>query len=218
MKQIIFIILQALIVGCGSQTDISNNNPNILHKNIATTIFWVGEDASNENGNISNIASAWDASWLLHYGGIDISDARNGYYPASFIPKENPFYFALPYNDFNENGVKKSDLKVYIPWASPNDNTGLSICKNKWIKITKNDTVAYAQWEDVGPFGANDINYVFGPNNPVHPRGLDVSPAVRDYLKLKDVDITEWQFIDEKNVPDGPWKNIITTSNVNWTR
>ena len=95
-----------------------------------------------------------------------------------------------------------------------------SICKNQWIKITKNGKSAYAQWEDVGPFGEDDKDYVFGNSTPKSKEnshaGLDVSPAVRDYLGLGDVDKTDWQFIDAQDVPAGPWKDIITTSQVFW--
>jgi hypothetical protein len=35
--------------------------------------------------------------------------------------------------------------------------------------------------------------------------GLDVSPAVRDYLGLKETDVTEWKFVDFSEVPRGPW-------------
>jgi len=68
--------------------------------------------------------------------------------------------------------------------------------------------------------GEDDKAYVFGtsqPQNTVNDNaGLDVSPAVRDYLGLNDIDKTDWQFVDEEDVPDGPWKEIVTTVNVTW--
>ena len=212
------------LIGCESTSSSSNNNIDnnlyLLHKNISTTTFWTGENGSSENGNIPNLASAWDDMWMLNYGGVDTPDARNGYYPADFIPNENPFYFALPYNDFDHNGDKKIDVTSYIPWAIPSDNKNESICKNRWIKIIKGSSTAYAQWEDVGPFGEDDKDYVFGnaqPQNDINNNaGLDVSPAVRDYLSLSDVDNVDWQFVDEEDVPDGPWKDIVTTTNINW--
>jgi len=212
------------LIACGgtSSTSSSSTDTNLylLHKNISVTIFWTGENASSENANIPNLASAWDDMWMLNYGGVDTPDARNGYYPADFIPNENPFYFALPYNDFDSNGDKKIDLISYIPWAILSDDKNESICKNRWIKISKNSKVAYAQWEDVGPFGEDDREYVFGhaePQNSINNKaGLDVSPAVRDYLSLSDIDNVDWQFVDEEDVPDGPWKNIVTTININW--
>ncbi len=192
-----------------------------IHRNIITTIFWIGEDASEDNGNIPNQASAWDDMWMTNYGGVDTPDKRNGYYPKDFIPKENPFYVALPYNDFDDNGEKKPNLSSYIPWVKQKDTKSTkSVCKNRWVMITKNGKSVFAQWEDVGPFGEDDVAYVFGdakPKNSINNHaGLDVSPAVRDYLGLKDIDKTTWQFVDEKDVPDGPWKEIVTDKNVNW--
>jgi len=35
--------------------------------------------------------------------------------------------------------------------------------------------------------------------------GLDVSPAVRDYLGLNETDVTDWKFVEFKEVPRGPW-------------
>lgn len=189
-----------------------------LHNDITVTYFWIGEDANKENGFIPNHQSAWDEKWLEHYGGIDSPENRNGFFPLKFIPNENPFYFALPYNDFDQNGIRKQNInKIY--WAKNYKlNEDESLCKNKWIKITKDDKTVYAQWEDVGPFGEDDINYVFGNIKPLNKinntAGLDVSPAVKSYLKLDDIDIVNWKFVDFKNVPNGPWKEIITNSQI----
>ena len=192
-----------------------------VHKDITTTLFWVGENADDDNGNISNRPSAWDEKWVKHYGGVDHPKKRDGYFPKKFIPKENPFYFALPYNDFDEDGNHKKDVTTVVPWAKDVLLVeGESICKNRWIKIMYKNKVAYAQWEDVGPFNEDDQVYVFGiakPENDINKHaGLDVSPAVNDYLSLDGVDSVDWQFVDDKNVPDGPWKQIITTSGVYW--
>ncbi len=183
--------------------------PGPLHQNIATTWFYVGEPAGPDNGGIANNASAWDDAWKTHFGGIDTPHQRKGWWPAAFKPKENPFYFALPYNDYS-NGVLKTKAKTYCP----------SGCKNRWIKITKGSKVAYAQWQDVGPNLTNDTAYVFGSAKPKNTfgahAGLDVSPAVRDYLKLGDVDKTSWQFVASSTVPAGPWKQIVTVRPIFW--
>jgi len=31
---------------------------------------------------------------------------------------------------------------------------------------------------------------------------------VRDYLGLNETDVTDWQFVDFKNVPRGPWSKL----------
>jgi hypothetical protein len=118
----------------------------------------------------------------------------------------------LPYNDLDENGYAKSTQKL-IPWYGIDSNK--SILKNRWIKIIKDNKVVYAQWEDSGPFLYDDFSYVFGSNRPSNREnesaGLDVSPAVKLYLGLNDIDKVSWQFIDYSDVPDGVWKDIITT-------
>ena len=192
-----------------------------VHKNITTTFFWAGEEAGKDNKNISNLPSAWDEQWVKHFGGVDDPDKRNGVFPAKFTPKENPFYFALPYNDFDSSGKRKKEVFSLIPWAGSKEWGKLeSMCKNQWIRITKGGKIAYAQWQDVGPFKEDDGAYVFGSSPPKSKTnknaGLDVSPAVKDYLGLSDVDKTDWQFIDARNVPAGPWKQVITTSQVFW--
>jgi hypothetical protein len=192
-----------------------------LHKNITSTVFWVGEKASDANNEISNSPSAWDENWKKHFGGTDTSQKRNGFFPAAFVPKENPFYVALPFNDFDSKGRRKTDLQKMIPWAGIKkyaDNE--SMCKNRWVKIVKGGKTAFAQWEDVGPFKENDSAYVFGAAVPASKTnknsGIDVSPAVRDYLGLEGIDKVDWQFVDSGEVPDGPWKNIVTVSQIDW--
>ncbi len=216
------ILLATVMAGCGNNPtcNYDTNNSYILHSDITATVFWVGERASNENGYIANVSSAWDDMWMFNYGGVDSPDERNGLYPAEFVPMQNPFYVALPYNDFDENGIQKDALKSYIPWAPQEQNSSISYCKNRWVKIIKEDKIAYAQWEDVGPFNEDDAAYVFGtatPQNTINAHaGIDLSPAVRDYLNLNDIDTVNWQFVDEKDVPDGAWKELTTTENINW--
>ena len=191
-----------------------NHGP--LHKNVMTSVFWVGEAADAENDHISNVPSAWDEDWQAHYGGFDDPNHRNGYHPATFTPRENPFYFALPYNDFNTDGTEhKYTGGSCLPYT-PHTDDSYSWCKNVWIAISYNGKTAYAQWEDVGPNEEDDPDYVFGTAKPkntfgVHA-GLDVSPAVRDYLGLDGDDHTSWTFVTPDVVPKGPWKDIVTTS------
>jgi len=192
-----------------------------IHKNITVTVFWAGEGSSKDNQYISNEQSVWDSNWVESYGGVDDPDHREGYSPTGTVPRENPFYFALPYNDFDSNGKRKPTAYKDVYWASRKKFWGgqESMCKNRWIAIRKGRKVAYAQWEDAGPFGVDDVAYVFGssvPKNKVNKRaGLDVSPAVRDYLKLSDIDVVAWRFVEFSEVPDGPWKEVVTTTQIN---
>ncbi len=219
----ILIIVSVIISGCDKNNPVSsdaNNYP--IHHNISATFFYIGEPADSDNGYISNAESSWDVNWEAHYGGVDNPGSRSGYFPAAFTPKENPFYFALPYDDFNENGNRRPGAHNIIYWAKDKSwSSNESMCKNQWIKITKGDKLVYAQWEDCGPYFYDDSNYVFGIDQPRNQTlnnssGLDVSPAVRDYLGLTGLDTVSWQFVNQKDVPYGIWKFIVTTSQVDW--
>src|SRR3954462_1821920 len=65
--------------------------------NIVTTVFWIGEQPT-ENNPVPNNKSSWDMNWTSSYGGYDTPDAssRRNYIPVSFVPRQNPFYVALP--------------------------------------------------------------------------------------------------------------------------
>jgi hypothetical protein len=185
-----------------------------------TTEFWVGEGATSDNDYIANSQSYWDEKWQEHYGGVDSPDSRCGYAPCAFVPKENPFYFALPYGEFDmQTGMlKPSALK--IPWYKAQSDSTQSILKNRWIEIVHNGKTCYAQWEDVGPYLEDDYSYVFGSSPPHNTydvkAGLDLSPATWDCLGMSDNDITSWKFVDYSQVPDGPWKKTVTTSEITW--
>jgi len=73
--------------------------------------------------------------------------------------------------------------------------------------IRFNNKVCYAQWQDVGPLRYDHAEYVFGEERPTRysRAGLDVSPAVRDYLGLSGLDKTDWKFVEDDQVPYGPW-------------
>jgi hypothetical protein len=117
----------------------------------------------------------------------------------------------LPYNDI-ANGVFRPEAPVVIPWfESAYSEPGRSVCKDRWVAIRKGNRVCYAQWEDCGPFLFDHFQYVFQNERPKpnawHGTGLCVSPAVRDYLELDPLDVTDWQFVEARDVPAGPWRD-----------
>ncbi|MBV8814414.1 MAG: hypothetical protein JO271_07980 [Verrucomicrobia bacterium] len=157
---------------------------------ITATTFWVGESPTPDDPG--NLASAWDPNWTATSKG------------------QNPFYVALPYNDV-AGGHTKPEARSIIPWfreAFVRD--GQSVLKDRWIAIRKGARVCYAQWEDVGPFQVDHWQYVFGNEMPRpnvnHNAGIDLSPAVRDYLEMSGIDQCDWKFVEAHEIPEGPWK------------
>ena len=185
---------------------------------IVTTIFWIGETAT-ANNPVPNHKSSWDPDWTRNYGGYDNPDPsrRHDYIPINFVPRQNPFYCALPYNDVT-HGQFKPEAPLVVPWfRQAFVQQGHSVCKDRWIAIRKGNRVCYAQWEDCGPFRTDHYQYVFRNERPTmnlnHGAGLDVSPAVRDYLGLGPTSLTDWQFVEVRDVPPGPWRNYGDNNN-----
>jgi hypothetical protein len=110
------------------------------------------------------------------------------------------------------DGQFKPEAPLIIPWfKQAYSSPGQSVCKGHWIAIRKGNRICYAQWEDCGPFRTDHFQYVFGNEQPKPNAnggaGLDVSPAVRDYLALQPKDVTDWQFVGVRDVPQGPWRS-----------
>lgn len=180
---------------------------------IVTTVFWIGENPT-ANNPVPNHASSWDANWAKNYGGYDDPSParRQNYIPVKFTPGQNPFYCALPYNDKAREGHRSEAAKV-VPWfKQAYRGPGVSVCKGRWVAIRKGNRTVYAQWEDAGPFRTDHWQYVFGNERPKpnlnRGAGLDVSPAVREYLGLQDTDVTDWKFVEFSEVPRGPWSKL----------
>ncbi|MEM9478216.1 MAG: hypothetical protein AAGA58_01000 [Verrucomicrobiota bacterium] len=184
-------------------------------KDITTTIFWIGEKPSGRN-KTPNHKSSWDVNWKENYGGYDDPDPANrtsDFRPKGFIPGQNPFYVALPYNDVVKWNETKREAPHVIPWFRQKfEREGRSVCKGRWIAIHYNGRTCYAQWEDCGPWTTDDWNYVFGNARPKTREnkgaGLDVSPAVRDFLGMRSGAKTHWRFVEKSEVPPGPWRKF----------
>ncbi len=183
------------------------------HFDITATYFYIGELATKRNP-VPNTASSWDSAWDDNYGGFDDPNPANRdpltYAPKGFIPQLNPFYVALPYNDIQHGGPKPEAAKV-IPWYR-RDKEGKydSVCRGMWVQIYYKGRYCFAQWEDCGPFCTDDWEYVFAgarPRNTANQgAGIDISPAVRDYLGIPGGTAkVHWRFVEFSHVPGGPW-------------
>jgi hypothetical protein len=180
--------------------------------NIVTTVFWVGEQPT-ENNPTPNHKSSWDTKWMENFGGFDNPDPAQrtpDFLPKGFTPGLNPFYVALPYNDCLSYKAHKPEAARIIPWFKTSFvKPGRTVLRGTWLAIRFGNQVCYAQWEDCGPFLTDDPDYVFGNARPKNPHnkgaGLDVSPAVRDYLGMPSGAKVDWRFVDVNEIPAGPW-------------
>ncbi len=208
------------------------------HTDIVATTFWVGEefDPTAEDGSQS--ISTYDDAWLLSYGGCDgvIEDgvcrterrsAANGWFPTSMNPLQNPFYLDLPFDDVNDPRAAAMRAEV-VPWADEEpyasmlDDPDTSIMKDRWVELRRGGRTCFGQVEDAGPGRYDDARYVFGSRDarPTNGRfngaGMDVSPAINGCLGFTELngedDRVDWRFVDEQDVPEGPWTRLVTTT------
>ncbi len=186
--------------------------------NVTTTVFWVGESPSDRNPT-PNYKSSWDQEWTSNFGGFDDPEPSNRianhatgeFRPKNFVPKLNPFYIALPYNDVEGYGRHKAEASRVIPWFNRlRPAAGQTVCKGRWLQIYNGKRVCFAQWEDCGPWNTDDWEFVFGNKPPKTTQnggaGIDLSPAIRDYLGLTSGQKVHWRFVEASAVPPGPWK------------
>ncbi len=185
---------------------------------VTCTVFWIGETPTARNPTPNN-KSSWDQEWTANFGGYDdpepmsrIANHSTGEFrPKNFVPKLNPFYVALPYNDVEGYGRHKAEASRVIPWFSRmRPQPGETVCKGRWVQIYNGRSHCYAQWEDCGPWTTDDWEFVFGTKPPKTTQngaaGIDLSPAIRDYLSLTSGRKVHWRFVEANAVPHGPWK------------
>lgn len=181
-------------------------------RNITATVFWIGEHAEGNNP-VPNYQSSWDTAWQENFGGFDNPDPAQrtmDYCPRAFRPLLNPFYVALPYNDCMRGKKHKPEASRVVPWFQRDVvEPGVSVCKGKWVQIFYRGKYCFAQWEDCGPFNTEDWSYVFGNTPPMNfsnkGAGIDISPAVRDYLGVRSGEKVHWRFVELHRIPRGPW-------------
>ena len=159
--------------------------------------------------------------------------AANGWFPSQATPKENPFYLDLPFDDLNDSTGFSTRCQV-IPWANDAgfagkcNNGNFSYMKNRWVRLTgPAGRTCYGQIEDAGPSSGSkyhDSTYVFGAGDarPAQTQwnnaGADVSPALNGCLGFSELDgqndKINWKFVDDVDVPAGPWRQVVTSSPV----
>lgn len=142
------------------------------------------------------------------------------------LGEENPYYLALPFNN------QVPGYRDYGP------------CKNRWVELVevRSGTRAFGQWEDVGPWFVNDVQYVFDESGATRPfaeenvgekwniyretrgegvrrprkilnkAGIDLSPLLIQALGIDGKGRVHWRFVEADAVEPGPWKEKISTT------
>lgn len=215
--------------------------PGPWHTQIPVTTFWVGELFDPGASDGSQRISTYDNDWVSSYGGCDgvVTEAGiceterryadEGWFPRRMEPRQNPFYLDVPYDDVHDETGFARRCAV-IPWADPGrggrcDDRDHSYLKNVWLELVgPSGRECYGQVQDAGPGEYDDARYVFGDDDarPANQRyggaGMDVSPALNGCLGLASLDgtgdLVRWRFVPADDVPDGPWRVIVTTSPV----
>lgn len=192
------------------ENGVENKERYPMHE-VTATIYYIGERESADNDYISNVPSAWDSDAAARFGGIDTPEGK---LTRNFEPKHNPFYFALPASEFNEDGLIPG-AREKSPWANESVSDDESLFKGRWIKVKRGEKTIYAQWHDVGPNVKDDYGYVFGTGEPKNTfklkAGLDLSPDAAEALEFdyeKGGAKVTWQFVNEAQVPYGAWKDF----------
>lgn len=190
----------------------------VVFKKTKGTVFFVGEAASEDNGYIQNTDSVyqWGSNhWLKHHGCADTEKK-----PCD--GKENSFYVAVPATDMKDEEANPKVRKAMpAAWLVGATNAESSM-KNRWVVVRANGKVGYGQIQDAGPFGEEDVEWVFGsatkPKSKANSyAGIDLSPALANHLGVSGVYDVEFALvIDANDVPPGPWRAKVTTSGVSY--
>ena len=198
LRSIVYIVFLLALVAC-RQEQLEQLGS---HNDVKVTFFWIGgPDSTAPNSSAVNV---WKPDIVEAFGGYDDPDPnrRKGYRPKAFVPNLCTFYVCLPYTDIEGWQKTKANASRLIPWYDSSEHIeGETILFGKWLQIS------YAQWFDVGPDSTDDWCYVFEYQSPVDAVESGISPAIRDYLGLREFDEVSWKFVDENSVPAGEWFN-----------
>jgi hypothetical protein len=208
-------------------------------------VFGIGEEPFESYDKIAHTNLSWTSGKdhrtgkplaVALFGGVDhVEDRKHNGLPKGFTPKHNPFYFGLPASDFDIYHQPVVSAMNYYPFADGAVGTDESALKGHWIQAIGHhkgkDVEVFAQWYDCNPKTpdktyCDDDEYVFGESDavPVAVPGvkaaIGLSPSAAHVLGFSEADGTEkitWRFVDEADVPDGPWRDYPPIDNkIRW--
>ncbi len=131
-----------------------------MEKEFVTTLFWIGKSMKKAHG-----------TRLGQPPTEGLTEPKKEFFAGNqtrqrFVPRQNPFYVALPYNDLIRNQFRP-EAPLVIPWFQQTyTGPGVSVCRHRWVAIRKGDRTCYAQWEDCGPYREDHFQYVFQDERP----------------------------------------------------
>jgi hypothetical protein len=105
-----------LMLGCAN----NEGSDDEVHSNIKASTFWLNEEASKYNNWITNTETSWsDLDGRFTVNGQNVEDnprsvaqRDNNFILVGYDGKENPYYFALPYDDCS-NSVFDGPKSLY---------------------------------------------------------------------------------------------------------
>lgn len=135
-------------------------------RNIVTTVFWVGERPTRNNP-VPNCKSSWDPEWHKNFGGYDNPDpkARRGFLPL-FIPRQNPFYVALPYNDVTRGLRSPSPAESFRGSGKRSRKSGSRYARGGGWPSAAGIALPMPSGKIVAPFGRITGNMFLETNAP----------------------------------------------------
>ena len=118
-----------------------------------------------------------------------IASARRNYIPVSFRARGRIRFTArCPTTTSRTGNSNRKRRSLFRGSSRPIPSRAIRSASIAGSPFAKAIAPAYAQWEDCGPFRTDHFQYVFQNERPKpnlnRGAGLDVSPAVRDYLGL----------------------------------
>ena len=181
---------------------------------IVTTVFWIGEHADREQSRSESQEFLGLATGRAITAVTTAPIPHGGTTTSRSISSRGRIRFtvALPYNDVTHGQFKPEARDwSFRGFDRHSCSRGIRFAKIAGSRSAEAIGSATRNGKIVGR-SAPTISNTFSRTNARRPNlnhgaGLDVSPAVRDYLGLRTDVLTDWQFVEVRDVPPGPWRN-----------
>ena len=154
-----------------------------------------------------------------NYGGFDNPDPsrRHDYIPVIYVPRQNPFYCALPYNDVS-HGQFKPEAPMVVPWfRQAYVRTGAFGLQGPLGRDPPRQPGLLRAMGRLRTFPHRSLPIRF----PERAAETEPEPRRRSRClaggarlsRPRPTDVTDWQFVEVRDVPPGPWRNYGDNNN-----